>query len=116
MNDRGGFGRRRRALGRGGIAAAMGATRMSSPTVHKGLRELEADASGRDVLSTNRIRSHGAGRRRARDRQPSLIAARPSQEIEPGMRVDIQWVRGGLVGGQLGQWSSAPFCTPVCGR
>ncbi len=64
-----------RSLGRGGIAAVMAATGMSSATVDKGLRELEAAESGQVVLPPGRIRRPGGGRKRARDQQPGLSAA-----------------------------------------
>lgn len=64
-----------RSLGRGGIAAVVVATGMSSATVHKGIRELKAAEAGEEVLSTERIRSKGGGRKRAHDRQPELIKA-----------------------------------------
>jgi len=64
-----------RSLGRGGIAAVMAATGMSSATVDKGLRELDAAECGRGVLPPGRIRRPGGGRKRARDQQPGLSAA-----------------------------------------
>ena len=76
-----------RSLGRGGIAAVMAATGMSSATVHKGIRELEARESGEEVLSPGRIRKKGGGRKRIRDRQPGLIAALESL-VDPTSRGD----------------------------
>ncbi len=64
-----------RSLGRGGIAAVVAAMEMSSATVHKGIRELEAGEAGEEVLSTGRIRRSGGGRKRARDLQRGLIEA-----------------------------------------
>jgi hypothetical protein len=64
-----------RSLGRGGIAAVVAATGMSSATVHKGIRELEAGEADDDIPETQRIRSKGGGRKRARDSQPGLIEA-----------------------------------------
>ena len=64
-----------RSLGRGGIAAVVAATGMSSATVCRGLRELEAAEAGEDALSTQRIRNKGGGRKRAHDSQPGLIEA-----------------------------------------
>ena len=64
-----------RSLGRGGIAAVVAATRMSSATVCKGIRELEAAETGEDVLAAQRIRNTGGGRKRAHDSQPGLIEA-----------------------------------------
>ena len=64
-----------RSLGRGGIAAVIEATGMSSRTVHKGLKDLEAGKSGGEVLAPGRIRRPGGGRKRARDKQPGLVKA-----------------------------------------
>ncbi len=76
-----------RSLGRGGIAAIVAATGMSSATVHKGIRELEAGEAGEEVLSTRRIRKRGGGRKRAHDRQPGLIEALELL-VEPTARGD----------------------------
>lgn len=62
-----------RSLGRGGIAAVVAAIGMSSATVDKGLRELEAAELGEVVLPPGRIRRPGGGRKRAREEQPGLI-------------------------------------------
>jgi len=51
------------------------ATGMSSRTVHKGLKELEAGESGGEVLAPGRVRRAGGGRKRARDKQPGLVKA-----------------------------------------
>ncbi len=64
-----------RSLGRGGIAAVIEATGMSSRTVHKGLKELEAGKSGGEMLAPGRVRRPGGGRKRARDKQPGLVNA-----------------------------------------
>jgi len=76
-----------RSLGRGGIAAVVVATGMSSATVHRGLRELEDRESGEDALSPHRVRKGGGGRKRARDRQPGLIEALELL-VEPTARGD----------------------------
>ena len=76
-----------RSLGRGGIAAVVAATRMSSATVCKGIRELEAAEAGEDVLSAQRIRNKGGGRKRAHDSQPGLIEALELL-VEPTARGD----------------------------
>jgi hypothetical protein len=76
-----------RSLGRGGIAAVVAATEMSSATVHKGIRELETGESGEEVLSTGRIRRSGGGRKRARDLQRGLIEALELL-VEPTARGD----------------------------
>lgn len=76
-----------RSLGRGGIAAVMAATGMSSATVNKGLRELEAAESGGAVLPPDRVRGPGGGRKRARDEQPGLAKA-IARLVEPTARGD----------------------------
>jgi len=76
-----------RSLGRGGIAAVVAATEMSSATVHKGIRELEAGEASEEVLSTRRIRRSGGGRKRARDIQRGLIEALELL-VEPTARGD----------------------------
>ena len=76
-----------RSLGRGGIAAVVAATEMSSATVHKGIRELEAGEGSEEVVSTRRIRRKGGGRKRARDIQRGLIEALESL-VEPTARGD----------------------------
>ena len=76
-----------RSLGRGGIAAVVAATSMSSATVCKGIRELEAAETGEDVLAAQRIRNTGGGRKRAHDSQPGLIEALELL-VEPTARGD----------------------------
>lgn len=76
-----------RSLGRGGVAAVMGGTGMSSATVHRGIRELEAAELGEEALSVERVRSKGGGRKRAHDSQPGLIKALDLL-VEPTARGD----------------------------
>ncbi len=76
-----------RSLGRGGIAAVIEATGMSSRTVHKGLKELEAGESGGEVLALGRVRRPGGGRKRARDKQPGLVKAL-ERLVDPTARGD----------------------------
>jgi len=76
-----------RSLGRGGIAAVVAATGMSSATVHHGIRELEAAESGDEVLETGRLRRTGGGRKRVRDRQPGLVRAL-ERLVDPTARGD----------------------------
>ncbi len=76
-----------RSLGRGGIAAVVAATGMSSATVHKGIREVEAAAADEDLFSTPRIRGKGGGRKRARDSQSGVIEALDLL-VEPTARGD----------------------------
>jgi len=74
-------------MGRGGVAAVMAATGMSSATLSKGLKELEAEAAGDATLSGGRVRRPGGGRKRARDRQPGLAKALAAL-VEPTSRGD----------------------------
>jgi len=60
---------------------------MSSATVHKGIRELEAAEAGEEVLSAQCIRHKGGGRKRAHDKQPGLIEALELL-VEPTARGD----------------------------
>jgi len=76
-----------RSMGRGGVAAVMAATGMSSATVNKGLIELETEAAGDSALPAGRIRRPGGGRKRARDNQPGLSRALAAL-VEPTARGD----------------------------
>ena len=76
-----------RSMGRGGVAAVMAATGMSSATVNKGLSELEAEAAGGAALPAGRIRRPGGGRKRARDKQPGLSRTLAAL-VEPTARGD----------------------------
>ena len=76
-----------RSLGRGGPAAVIAATGMSSATVYKALRELDAQAAGGATLPPGRIRKPGGGRKRARDKQPGLSDALAAL-VEPTERGD----------------------------
>ena len=76
-----------RSLGRGGVAAVMAATGMSSATLSKGLKELEAQAAGDPTLPADRVRRAGGGRKRARDNQPGLVKAL-AVLVEPTARGD----------------------------
>jgi len=76
-----------RSLGRGGIAAVLAATGMSSATVDKGLGELEATKSGATRLPPERSRQPGGGRKRARDKQPGLIEVL-KRVVDPTIRGD----------------------------
>jgi hypothetical protein len=74
-----------RSLGRGGAAAVVAATGMSSATVYRGLAEL--GAAGSALPPPGRVRRPGGGRRRARDQQPGLAAALAAL-VEPTSRGD----------------------------
>ena len=76
-----------RSLGRGGVAAVIAATGMSSATLSKGLRDLEAAREGGPILPAGRIRRAGGGRKRARDKQPGLVRALTAL-VEPTARGD----------------------------
>jgi hypothetical protein len=76
-----------RSLGRGGAAAVMAATGMSSATVYRGLSELEAEATGMASLPPGRIRKPGGGRKRARHKQAGLSGALAAL-VEPMSRGD----------------------------
>jgi hypothetical protein len=76
-----------RSMGRGGVAAVMAATGMSSATLSKGLKELEAEAAGDTTLPEGRVRRAGGGRKRARDNQPGLAKALAAL-VEPTARGD----------------------------
>jgi predicted fused transcriptional regulator/phosphomethylpyrimidine kinase len=78
-----------RSLGRGGIAAVMAATGMSSATVAKGLGELDGAKSAGVALPPGRIRQPGGGRKRVRETQPGLPAAL-ARLVEPTARGDPQ--------------------------
>jgi hypothetical protein len=84
-----------RSLGRGGIAAVIAATGMSSATVHKGLHELDMTASGQTALPPQRCRRPGGGRKRAVDQQPGLARAL-ERLVEPTTRGDpespLRWM------------------------
>jgi hypothetical protein len=51
-----------RSMGRGGLAAVMAATGMSSATVSKGLRQLQAEAAGEATLPPDQVRRAGGER------------------------------------------------------
>jgi len=74
-------------LGRGGIAAVVVAIGMSSATVHRGIRELEAAELGEEDFAADRVRNEGGGRKRAHDSQPGLIEAL-DRLVEPTARGD----------------------------
>ena len=76
-----------RSLGRGGVAAVMAATGMSSATLSRGLRELDAEAAGDATLPEGRVRRAGGGRKCARDKQPGFPKALAAL-VEPTARGD----------------------------
>lgn len=75
------------SLGRGGIAAVIAATGLSSATVNKGLRELSGVGAGGAEWAPDRIRRPGGGRKRATDQQPGLGKAL-NELVEPTARGD----------------------------
>ena len=60
-----------RTFGRGGIAAAARACGLAENTVRKGLAELDDP----EPLAADRVRSEGAGRKRAVESDPKLLDA-----------------------------------------
>jgi hypothetical protein len=75
------------SLGRGGVAAVIAATGMSSATVYKGLGDLEAAVKGAGILPPERIRHPGGGRKQVIDTQPGLAGALEDL-VEPTARGD----------------------------
>lgn len=75
------------SLGRGGVAAVIAATGMSSATVYKGLGDLKAAVTGADALPPERIRNPGGGRKGVLDNQPGLAGALEDL-VEPTARGD----------------------------
>jgi hypothetical protein len=79
------------SLGRGGVTAVAAATGVARSTINRGIAELE---SGVDP-SGGGIRRGGAGRKRAVERQPGLVAALETL-IEDAIRGDpeapLRWV------------------------
>jgi hypothetical protein len=59
------------ALGRGGIKAMQELTRLSKPTILRGIRELETE----DLPPSDRIRRSGGGRKRLEQSDPTLTKA-----------------------------------------
>ena len=72
-------------LGRGGQAAVARATGLSLPTIHAGLREVQA--GGAELVKRGRIRRPGGGRPRTVDRDPTLRSDLEAL-IEPTSRGD----------------------------
>jgi len=70
-------------LGRGGIAAVVRATGISRSTVERGIEDVRTGVR----LPEGRVRRPGAGRKRARDLDPSLIE-RLELLVEPASRGD----------------------------
>ena len=59
-----------RSLGHGGIIAVSRATGISESTIRRGLKELDSDQSA----EPGRIRGPGGGRKRAEEKDPTLLA------------------------------------------
>jgi len=78
-----------RSLGWGGVTAVAQATGLTRKTIHKGIAELEAgdEAAPTEVLSPERSRRAGAGRKPVQQTQPALTAALDAL-IEPTARGD----------------------------
>jgi hypothetical protein len=74
-----------RALGRGGISAVARASGMSRPSIHAGLRELKM--APETLLSPDRVRRPGAGRKRLTQADPGLAGALEAL-VDPSARGD----------------------------
>jgi hypothetical protein len=72
------------SLGRGGVAAVMSATGMSSATLNKGLVELRSSS---DDVPEGRVRRSGGGRKSAGENQPGFGVAL-AELVEPSARGD----------------------------
>lgn len=62
-----------RAYGYGGIAAVARATGVAPRTIGSGLKELDAQESGAKPLDIKRVRKPGAGRKKATEKDPTLL-------------------------------------------
>jgi hypothetical protein len=71
------------SLGRGGISLVARAAKVSRPSIHKGLRELE----GTPQALEGRARRPGAGRKRLKEKDPGLVTALESL-VDPDTRGD----------------------------
>jgi len=71
------------ALGRGGLATVLQATRMAKTTILRGLRDLESAST----LTSQRVRRPGGGRKRVTVVDPGLVAA-VKELVEPVTRGD----------------------------
>ena len=71
-------------LGRGGVSIVSRASKISRPTIHRGIKELSED---QNEVSLGRTRSSGAGRKKAIEQDPKLITA-VKKIIEPNTRGD----------------------------
>jgi len=65
-----------RSLGWGGVTAVAAATGLTRKTIHKGIREVEAEGvDPASVLHPERARRAGAGRKPIQQSQPGILAA-----------------------------------------
>jgi hypothetical protein len=80
-----------RALGRGGASAVARAVGLSRTTIHAGLRELAAAASGSalPIAGVGRVRAKGGGRKKLTARDPTLLRDLDAL-VEPTARGDPQ--------------------------
>ena len=72
-----------RFVGRGGISLVARAAKVSRPSIHKGLRELDMPLQ----LPEGRARRPGGGRKRLKEKDPTLVAALESL-VDPDTRGD----------------------------
>ena len=71
------------SLGRGGISLVARAAKVSRPSIHRGLRELDEPSRSRE----GRARRPGGGRKRLKEKDPTLVAALESL-VDPDTRGD----------------------------
>src|ERR1700754_4129914 len=74
-----------KAWGYGGVSLVSRSTGISRRAIHVGLRELQADSTA--TLEVGRVRRSGAGRPKATQSQPGLLAALDAL-VEPTSRGD----------------------------
>jgi transposase len=86
-----------KAWGYGGVSLVSRSTGISRRTIHVGLRELQADSTA--ALEIGRVRRSGAGRPKATQTQPGLLAALDAL-VEPTSRGDpespLRWTCKGV--------------------
>ena len=73
------------SLGRGGVRAVAAVTGVARSTINRGISELKSA----DHATGGGIRRPGAGRKRAVERQPGLVAA--LEALREGKRLDVAW-------------------------
>src|SRR3989304_8016345 len=74
-------------LGRGGITKVSEATSLSRTTIYVGIQELESGNQGDDVKRSGQIRKSGGGRKKLKDKDPTLLQDLDNL-LEPATRGD----------------------------